>query len=109
MSFIVKGVDLPKEGCSVNIEVSPNGRCSVMEIEEGECYRLEFNREAQAVQIPKNHGRLIDADKIDYDEFWHREGHGFTIRVCQKAQQIIEEQPTILEAEEETCETAKDV
>ena len=39
--------------------------------------------------------RLIDADAIDYDEFWNRNGEGFSIIVCQKAQQIIDEQPTI--------------
>ena len=39
--------------------------------------------------------RLIDADAIDYDEYWYRNGEGFTIDVCQKAQRIIDEQPTI--------------
>ena len=39
--------------------------------------------------------RMIDADAIDYDEFWNRNGEGFSIIVCQKAQQIIDEQPTI--------------
>ena len=43
--------------------------------------------------------RLIDADAIDYDEYWNRNGEGFTIDVCQKAQRIIDEQPTIPSAE----------
>lgn len=37
--------------------------------------------------------RLIDADSIDYDDYWHNKG--FSIRDCQKAQQLINEQPTV--------------
>ena len=50
--------------------------------------------------------RLIDANAIDYDEYWNRNGDGFTIDVCQKAQRIIDEQPTIPSAEavHESCE-----
>ena len=94
MSFIVKGIDMPKEYTQV-IAITPNGE--VWQVNPiGKNERLE----AQAIQIPKKHGRLIDADKIDYDEFWHREGQGFTIAVCQGTEKIIDEQPTILEAEE---------
>lgn len=38
--------------------------------------------------------RLIDADAIDYDEYWYNKG--FSIRDCQKAQQLINEQPTVI-------------
>ena len=101
MSIILKGIDIPeKENRMYMMELYADGHCSVAKIEDGECYELTIPSETEAVQIPKGHGKLIDADKIDYDEFWHREGHGFTMRICQKAQQIIEEQPTILEAEE---------
>lgn len=64
MSFIVKDVDLPKEGRTVIIEVFPNGRCSVMEIEAGECYDLEIRSKAEAVQIPKGHGAIKDTGEI---------------------------------------------
>lgn len=37
--------------------------------------------------------RLIDAEAIDYDDYWHNKG--FSIRDCQKAQQLIQEQPTV--------------
>ena len=90
MSFIVKGIDMPKgtDGLSITF----HNQDGVTE--------THILDESQVIQIPKDHGRLKDTDKIDYDEFWYREGQGFTIAVCQKAQQIIEEQPTILEAEE---------
>ena len=88
MSLILKGIDLPNSG-QIELIIRPHGKV----------FSETRGISAEAIQIPKGHGRLIDADKVDYDEFWHREGHGFTMRVCQKAQQIIEEQPTILEAE----------
>jgi hypothetical protein len=100
MSIILKGIDIPeKENRMYMMELYADGHCSVAKIEDGECYELTIPSETEAIQIPKGHGRLIDADKVDYDEFWHREGHGFTMRVCHKAQKIIEEQPTILDKE----------
>ena len=95
MSLILEGIDMP-------IEV--NGTKLTLELyvrSDGVVFDDDFEEVGRAIQIPKNHGRLIDADKIDYDEFWHREGQGFTIAVCQGAEQIIKEQPTILEAEGE--------
>ena len=99
MSLILKGIDLPKDGEWLSVIIKPTKEVIVDTIRYGD-YALLKTEYNSAIQIPKGHGRLIDADKIDYDEFWHREGQGFTIGVCQKAQQIIEEQPTILEAEE---------
>ena len=97
MSIILKGINLPEKNMRV-ICLFPNGaeELVVLDADSGAI----AGRPIQAVQIPKGHGRLIDADKIDYDEFWHREGQGFTIAVCQGAEKIIDEQPTILEAEE---------
>lgn len=37
--------------------------------------------------------RIIDADSIDYDDYWYNKG--FTAIECQKAQQLINEQPTV--------------
>lgn len=95
MSLILKGIDLPTdENKPLIVEIWASG--TVWEEIEGDYMCMENS----AIQIPKDHGTLKDVDKIDYDEFWHREGQGFTIAVCQGAQRIIEEQPTILEAEE---------
>ena len=110
MSFIVKGVDLPKEGRSIYIEVFPNGRCSVMEIETGECYDLEIRSKAEAVQIPKGHGDIKDVSEfikaVDHahDNVWNRddwldENMRGLLRDTKKR---IEKLPTILEAEDET-------
>ena len=98
MSIILKGIDLPTNGETLIVGIYGNGLVSV---EHSKPLVLPIEINADAIQIPKSHGRLIDADKIDYDEFWHREGQGFTIAVCQGAEKIIDEQPTILEAEEE--------
>lgn len=39
--------------------------------------------------------RLIDAEAIDYDDYWYNKG--FSIRDCKKAQQLIQEQLTVEE------------
>lgn len=89
MSILIKGIDMPSK---VDLEFSDN-----YILLGGVLHPIDID---QLVYIPTPHGRLIDADNIDYDDFWYREGQGFTIAVCQGAQRIIEEQPTILEAEE---------
>lgn len=91
MSFIVKGFDIPKNAMFFKLSFYD---------EDGDTeYGVKGSLKPYIIQIPKGHGRLIDVDNIDYDDFWHREGQGFTIAVCQGAQRIIEEQPTIIEAE----------
>lgn len=91
MSFIVKGFDIPKNAMFFKLSFYD---------EDGDTeYGVRGNLKPYIIQIPKGHGRLIDADNIDYNDFWYRDGQGFTIAVCQGAQRIIEEQPTIIEAE----------
>ena len=87
MSILIKGIDLPKasnEDCVAVIR--SNGK-----VEVWQTGMKEF--EAQAIQIPAPHGRLIDGDKIEteaketlYGEVNYEE---------------IANAPTILEAEEE--------
>lgn len=87
MSILIKGIDLPKasnEDCVAVIR--SNGK-----VEVWQTGMKEF--EAQAIQIPTPHGRLIDGDKIEteaketlYGEVNYEE---------------IANAPTILEAEEE--------
>lgn len=58
MSFIVKGIDLPKEYTQV-IAITPNGE--VWQVNPiGKNERLE----AQAIQIPKDHGDIIDREDV---------------------------------------------
>lgn len=67
MSLMLKGIDLPSENNSIIVEIFPSGECSTMEIEKGECYEFCLNGNTEAIQIPKGHGRLIDADKFIED------------------------------------------
>lgn len=58
MSFIVKGIDLPKEYTQA-IAITPNGE--VWQVNPiGKNERLE----AQAIQIPKGHGDIIDREDV---------------------------------------------
>ena len=106
MSIILKGLDMPSKNQTIVVEIFPSGKCAVMKIEKGECYELTTKGKAKAIQIPKGHGRLIDAsqpsEKIikamprniydERDEFY-TEG-------LERAIEEIVDAPTILEAEE---------
>ena len=90
MSIIIKGLDMPKasnEDCVAVIR--SNGK-----VEVWQTGMKEF--EAEAIQIPKNHGRLIDASeliksymrgtKTDIDDFYD------TIDIIDNAPTILEEE-----------------
>lgn len=89
MSIILKGIDLPKEGEEITLAIFHDGDIV--------SYKYWLPKEAEAIQIPKGHGRLIDASKLiksymkgtktDIDDFYD------TI-------DIIDNAPTIIEAEE---------
>lgn len=65
MAIILKGIDLPeKENQMYMMELYSDGHCSVAKVEDGECYELTIPSETKAIQIPKDHGRLIDADLL---------------------------------------------
>lgn len=61
MSLILKGIDIPKEYTRV-IAITPNG-----EVWQINPIRKNERLEAEAIQIPKGHGRLIDGDKLCYE------------------------------------------
>ena len=77
MSIILKGIDLPKEK-EIIMKIRPNG-CVV-----GEDELSTFA--TKAIQIPKGHGRIIDASTV------------FTYSAADE--KLLAEAPTILEAEE---------
>ena len=64
MSIILKGIDLPKDGTVIHLIVQGDGKTQYITIGDG---KLIFDKEANAIQIPKGHGRMIDADNIDYE------------------------------------------
>lgn len=84
MSFIVKGFDLPKKG-ELHLIISKNGTICGAEYPNKIRHLYPLNLEAEAKQIPKGHGRLIDANEVNK----HIIGY-VDLRDC----------PTILEAEE---------
>lgn len=79
MSILIKGIDLPRKGKIIKLEIEDDG--TVWEIgKEWEHYGLS------ATQIPTPHGRLVDVDKIFTYSHWE--------------EQAVSEAPTILEVEE---------
>ena len=57
MSILIKGIDLPKEGEDITLEINHEGEVRAYSTE-----LKETDIEAQAKQIDRPHGRLIDAD-----------------------------------------------
>ena len=93
MSLILQGIDLPKEGESLKIEILPNG-----DIWEGQGHSFVTRDTTKAIQIPKGHGRLIDGDELNKSvHTWnpvYTYGRSAFTREIGNA-------PTILEMEEE--------
>ena len=56
MSLILKGIDMPKEGEKITLAIFHDGDIV--------SYKYWLPKDAEAIQIPKNHGRLIDADLL---------------------------------------------
>lgn len=65
MSIILKGIDLPTGGKTLIVGIYGNGLVS-MEYTKPLALAIEIN--AEAIQIPKNHGRLIDADALELEK-----------------------------------------
>lgn len=90
MSIILKGID-PK---------TDYGLC-ILTI-RGELITAN-GKHIQAIQIPKDHGRLIDADKLRRGFSRTESGYCGYWEFCDKPEDVqflIDDEPTILEAEE---------
>ena len=85
MSIILKGIDIPKEGEWLEVIIKPTKEVIVDTIRYRDNALLKTEYDS-VIQIPKGHGRLIDADKIFTYGHWE--------------EQAVNEAPTILEAEE---------
>ena len=92
MSFIVKGIDIEKY--SQAIIIHPSGKVYKY---DGD-WRIDNNSPYQAIQIPKGHGRLIDA-KLLADTI-NKAIHDGTF-TSKSIWEWIGDAPTILEAEKE--------
>lgn len=109
MSIILKGIDMPKTGERVYAEIRPSGEVEYIAVTYGKDYTRSAKVErTNAIQIPKGHGRLIDADalvtvfKEDAKCEWNQKvspiswAYAFEDTIDE-----IQNAPTILEAEEE--------
>ena len=68
MSIILKGIDMPKEGEHILALIKSDGKCSYFE----ETTFSRIMKTTEAIQIPKDHGRLIDADELKAKREWMR-------------------------------------
>ena len=91
MSFILKGIDLPKGEKTLHMRVQSDG--VVRYLIEGDD-PVHIIDGAQAIQIPKDHGRLIDADRFIKSNDCLGWIEDMTVETFNKLT------PTILEAEE---------
>lgn len=60
MSFIVKGIDLPKDGESIRLVITSSGDV----IEVWSSGLAKAYHPCQAIQIPKDHGDIIDREDV---------------------------------------------
>lgn len=100
MSLILKGIDMSEDGGTIVLKIKGSKI-----YREYPRYKFQPTRvkDAEAIQIPKGHGRLIDADKIMKDlEEWklNPNNDDEAVVFVNHFQGIIRTEPTILEAEE---------
>lgn len=104
MSIILEGIDLPETNEIRMIAINSNGKVFFNTVKDGAPDKTKMS---QAIQIPKGHGRLIDADALvavfkDMAKCeWNQKA--FPISWAYAFEDTIDEihgAPTILEAEE---------
>ena len=103
MSLMIKGIDLPIEGGYKDIRIYPSGNVDLRLLNE------HIPTDCKAIQIPKDHGRLIDGDAfirhlqdIFCDKCAQHKKYGGTVcRICYINDVILEygDAPTILKGE----------
>lgn len=110
MSVLITGLDMPKANEQLCIDINPDGKVCI-------ALDLQCRKVAQAIQIQRPHGRLIDADalrqsikeSIDECYKWANEVEGgeMYVRVSQTLGTFVEcslrvkAEPTIIPASEE--------
>jgi len=98
MSIILKGIDRPERGETLNIKITDNGMVWVTKKDGWDYYS------GYAIQIPKGHGRLIDADKLRRGFSRTESGYCGYWEFCDKPEDVqflIDDEPTILGKERE--------
>ena len=87
----IPNISMPKDGSFEVLVVHDNGI-----VTKG--FFPNENEHTKAIFIP-DHGRLIDADAIDYDDYWWNKH--YSARDCKQAEKMIKEQPTIIPADKD--------
>lgn len=95
MSIILKGIDLPRNGDCHHITIYDNGNTYMTT--SNVLYETE-REDVEAVQIPKNHGRLIDGDALELEKEVELADDWKT---AHEISNCVKYAPTILEAEAE--------
>lgn len=91
MSIILKGIDLPKKGTNIVLTIyGRDGTYDAKAYPSGVCIK------AEAIQIPKGHGRLIDADALELEKEVELADDWKT---AHEIANCVKYAPTILEAE----------
>ena len=86
MSILIKGMEMPKNDSWVNVRIKEKDGKPIIAFITGEDLEGKY---FEIEEVPTPHGRLIDADTINYPLGWQGE--------IVKA--VIDEAPTIIEAE----------
>jgi len=96
MSIILKGIDLPKEGEWLEVIIKPTKEVIVdtVRYRDNALLKTEYG---SATQIPKGHGRLIDADALELEKEVELADDWKT---AHEIANCVKYAPTILEAEE---------
>ena len=93
MSIIIKGIDMPETNEIRMIAIKSNGEVFFNTVKDGTPDKTKMS---QAIQIPKKHGRLIDA-KVFADTICQAIQSGDLIQ--KSIWEWIADAPTILEEE----------
>ena len=98
MSFIVKSLDIPKEGVWYNIDIIKNK--AIVDVVTSDNTLIDVIV-AEVIEIPNPHGRLIDADGLQelYADSDDLDLSNYDVKVA-VIRQNIKDMPTILEAED---------
>ena len=94
MSLILKGIDRSKDGIPIRLIITSNG--DVVEVWRDGLAKAYYPN--SAIQIPKNHGRLIDGDELVKHL---RKDPLFDLVERYGISGVIESRPTILDKERE--------
>ena len=91
MSILIKGMEMPREGVSLFVEVNSTGHIICQYSDD----IVHYGYKSRAVPVPTPHGRLIDADALCRID--GKDEDGFSCQIVYDWD--IEEAPTIIEAE----------